>query len=143
MGKQIAIGNSEIVKRIFATRLKGTISPLRPQTGKLEKFTSANITVIATSKELVPHAPNEFGAPKWVRTAKAKSIGAQCTYSIVVPPGKNFYATASGHGRGFACTSIEVWLTPTGAAIGPIAIPLGATKTLDLRVSKVKCIVLT
>jgi hypothetical protein len=126
------------VKKIFATRVEGTIT-LPAQTGKLEKFTCANITVIATSKALLPHYPNEFGAPKWVRTTKAKMIAGKCSYSIVVPPSSEFYVTAAGHGRGFACTSIDVWLTPTGAALGPIAVPFGGTKRLDLVVEKVTC----
>jgi len=71
VGSKITISNTELLKKIFATRLEGTIT-LPAQTGKLEKFACANITVIATSKALLPHNPNEFGAPTWVRTTKQK-----------------------------------------------------------------------
>jgi len=66
-------------------------------------------------------------------------IAGKCSYSIVVPPSSAFYVTAAGHGREFACTSIDVWLTPTGAALGPIAVPFGTESRLDLRVNKVTC----
>ena len=146
MGKQIPISDTETMAKILATRIEGTIT-VPAQTGKLEKFGCANVTVIATSKELVPHAPNEFGVPKWVRTGNAKIIAGKCKYSIVVPPNKLFYLTAHGHGRGFACTSIDVWLSPVpvspnlpmGAPIGPIAVPFGQTRRMDVAVRKVKC----
>ena len=139
MGKQIRISNTEIMSRIFATRVTGTIT-LPAQTGNLKKFACTNITVVATSKDLGPHFPNEFGQPKWVRTGKAKMIAGQCTYSINVPAFSQFYLTASGHGRGFACAWIDVSLTPTGAALGPFIVVLGAEKRVDLRVMKVTCI---
>ena len=66
-------------------------------------------------------------------------IGGQCRYSINVPPKSAFYLTAGGHGRGFACTSIDVFLTPTGAALGPVSVPLGGKHTVNLVVKKVTC----
>ena len=136
--KQIPISNPEILAKILATRITGTIV-LPKQSGKLAGFACANITVVATSKDLLPHDPNQFGQPKWVRTGKAKMIGGQCRYSINVPPSSAFYLTAGGHGRGFACTSIDVFLTPTGAALGPVSVPLGIKRTFDLVVKKVTC----
>ena len=127
-----------MLAKILATRVTGKIT-LPAQTGKLQKFACANITVVATSKDLLPHAPNEFSQPKWVRTSKARMIAGQCTYSINVPPNSLFYLTAGGHGRGFACTSIGVSLTPRGAALGPMGVWLGATKKVDLLVRKVTC----
>ena len=112
-----------MLAKILATRVTGKIT-LPAQTGKLQKFACANVTVVATSRDLLPHAPNEFGQPKWVRTGKAKMIAGQCRYSINVPPNSAFYLTAGGHGRGFACTSIDVFLTPTGASARTVRGPL-------------------
>ena len=127
-----------MVAKILATRVTGKIT-LPAQTGKLQKFACANVTVVATSRDLRPHAPNEFGQPKWVRTGKAKMIAGQCRYSINVPPNSAFYLTAGGHGRGFACTSIDVFLTPTGAALGPYVVPFGVQRTVNLAVKRVTC----
>ena len=136
--KHIRISNTEMVAKILSTRVEGTIA-LPAQTGKLEKFACANVTVVATSKDLLPHAPNEFGQPKWVRAGKAKMIAGQCRYSINVPPNSTFYLTAGGHGRGFACTSIDVLLTHSGQALGGYQVGLGKTRTVNLSVRKVTC----
>ena len=139
MGKQIPISNTKLVSKILATRVAGTIA-LPAQTGNLKKFACANVTVVATSTELGPHAPNEFTQPKWVRTGKAKMIAGRCTYSINVPPNSAFYLTASGHGK-FACAWIDVVLTtPMGVALpGPIQVGLGNTRTVNPSVKKVTC----
>jgi hypothetical protein len=134
MGRQISISNTEMVSKILATRVTGKIA-LPAQSGKLKRFACANVTVVATSKDLLPHGPNEFGQPKWVQTGKATG---RCTYSIIVPPNSLFYLTAGGHGP-FACTSIDVYITPTGAALGPIHVGLGKTRTVNLSVKKVTC----
>src|SRR4029077_11840716 len=110
------------VAKILAARVTGKIS-LPAQTGKLQKFACANITVVATSKDLLPHYPNQFGQPKWVRTGKAKMIGGQCRYSINVPPKSAFYLTAGGHARGGGCTPIDVFFSPTGGGPGPAVVP--------------------
>ena len=123
-----------MVAKILATRVAGKIT-LPEQSGKLAGFACANVTVVATSKDLLPHAPNEFSQPKWVRTGKARMIAGQCTYSINVPPNSAFYMTAGGQGR-FACTSIGVLLTDF---LLPMAVPLGRTKTVNLVVRKVTC----
>ena len=62
-------------------------------------------------------------------------IAGECRYSINVPPSSAFYLTAGGQGR-FACTSIGVLLTDF---LGPMAVPLGRTKTVNLVVRKVTC----
>jgi hypothetical protein len=89
-------------------------------------------------KIMATHAPNQFSQPKWVRTGKAKITGGQCRYSIIVPPNKEFYLMASGHGRGFACTSIDVLLR-LDQGLGPHDVPLGGKKTVNLFVTNVKC----
>ena len=122
--------------KILATRVTGTIA-LPKQSGKLAASACANITVVATSKDLLSHDPNEFGEPKWAATGKAKMIWGQCRYSINVPPKSAFYLTAGGHGRGFACTLIDSFSTPTGAALGPVSVPLGGKHTVNLVVKKV------
>jgi hypothetical protein len=124
-----------MVAKLLATRVTGTIA-IPAQSGKLKGFTCANITVVATSREIGPHDPDEFGQPKWVRTGKAKMIARKCTYSINVPPNSAFYLTATGHGK-FACTFIDVLLNPS--AIGPHMVALGMKKTVNLRVKKVTC----
>ena len=123
-----------MVAKILATRVAGKIT-LPKQSGKLAGFACANVTVVATSKDLLPHAPNEFSQPKWVRTGKARMIAGQCTYSINVPPNSAFYLTAGGQGR-FACTFIGVLLTDF---LGPMAVPFGTTRTANLVVAKVTC----
>jgi hypothetical protein len=135
--KQVPISDTEMVAKIFATWVTGKIT-LPAQSGKLKRFACANITIVATSKDLLPHDPNEFGQPRWVRTGKARMINRQCTYSINVPPNSAFYLTAGGHGR-FACTSIGVSLTRAGAALGPMSVPFGITRTVNLVVEKVTC----
>ena len=140
MAKQTRISDHDLIDKILATQVGGTIV-LTAQSGKLDGFTCRNITVVATSEDLVPHAPREFAQPKWVRTGRAKRIRGKCIYSINVPFGSEFYLTAVGEGR-FACTSIDVFITPTGAAIGPIVVRLGAKKVVDLTVSRVTCNVL-
>ena len=123
-----------MVAKILATRVAGKIT-LPKQSGKLAGFACANVTVVATSKDLRPHAPNEFSQPKWMRTGKARMINGQCTYSINVPPSSAFYLSAGGQGR-FACTSIGVSLT---GSLGPMAVPFGTTRTANLVVAKVTC----
>jgi hypothetical protein len=125
-----------MVAKLLTTQVTGAIA-IPAQSGKLKGFTCANITVVATSRDLLPHAPNEFGAPKWVRIGKAKMIAGVCRYSIIVPPNSVFYLTAGGHGRGFACAFIDVLLNPS--ALGPHMVPLGMKKTVNLQVKKVTC----
>ena len=52
-----------MVAKILATRVAGKIT-LPKQSGKLAGFACANVTVVATSKDLLPHAPNEFSQPQ-------------------------------------------------------------------------------
>ena len=126
-----------MLAKILATRVTGKIT-LPEQSGKLEGFACANVTVVATSRDLLPHYPNEFGQPKWVRTGKAKMIGGQCRYSINVPPKSAFYLTADGQGR-FACTSIGVFLTRRCAGARIVPVPFGVQRTVNLVVKKVTC----
>jgi hypothetical protein len=133
--KQIAVSNTETVAKILATRVAGKIT-FAAQSVKLAGFACANITVVATSKDLLTHAPDEFSQPKWVRTGKARMIAGQCTYSINVPPNSAFYLSAGGQGR-FACTFIGVSLSPTFPAF--MSVPPGTTRTVDLVVVKVTC----
>ena len=132
MEKQIPISNTEMVAKILATRVAGKIT-LPAQTGKLERFACANVTVVATSKDLLPHAPNEFGQPKWVRTGKAKMISGtvhvfdqRAAQQRVLPVGGwtgqvrvHVYRRLAHHGR-----------------LGPMAVPLGKTRTVNLVVSE-------
>jgi hypothetical protein len=137
-GTAHALPNEALIKKILGTRVAGEIE-VAPGSGAPAGFGCGDVTVVAMSKDLAPHGPNEFGPPKWVRSANA-TLGrdGRCRYSMPVPPGHAFYLGANGHGH-FECTSIGVSLNVPNV---PISVPLGTVKPLNLAATKVVCEVL-
>jgi hypothetical protein len=137
-GNPDALPNEALIKKILGTRVAGDIT-VAPGSGAPASFGCGHITVVAMSKTLAPHGPNDFAQPNWVRAANA-TLGrdGRCKYSIVVPPSQAFYLGANGHGH-FECTSIGVSLNVPNV---PISIPLGTVRQMDLVATKVTCEVL-
>lgn len=126
---------------IASTRIVGTINVPAPPTGELAGFACPNLYVSATSKDTIPPPPGGlFSTPKWTRGVAATGTysSGKCSYSMVVPGNSEFYLNVSGNGS-FACSYVATWVGPTGAAVGPISVQIGTSKTQNLDVTKVLC----
>lgn len=125
-----------------ATKITGTFTVPAPPTGELAGFACSNIYVSATSKDTLPSTGdmNLNPTPKWSRGVAATGTysSGHCSYSIVVPANSAFYLNTGTSGT-FACSYVSAWLGPTGAALGPITVPLSTTKTQNFAVTHVVC----
>lgn len=132
---------SPTVLQYVNTKVAGTINVPAPPGGALSGFACGNLAVTATSKDHHPVKPGQtFSAPKWTRTVKATGTysSGKCSYSIGVPSKSDFFITANGEGN-YACHYVATWIGSQGAAIGPIQVPLGTTRTQNFTISKVSC----
>jgi hypothetical protein len=106
-------------------------------TNPANKFGCDNITVVVTSKDVIPPPPGGFqSTPKWIKsvTATGTYSAGYCSYTVNVPSSSAFYVT-TGSNNEFGCSVVYV-VSPN---VGPYTLAKGTTKTQNLAVSSVQC----
>jgi hypothetical protein len=110
----------------------------------LKNFNCSNLVITATSTEMKPRPPGHTGfwppTPIWTKSANATGSwsSGKCNYSIVVPADKPFRLVGGTSGS-FSCSTIEVFVTETPSSQ---TVPKSTTKTDDLTITKVSCVVI-
>ncbi len=129
------------IAQVLGTKIAGTFTVPTSLSSELAGFACSNIYIGATSKDTIPPPPGStFATPKWTRGAAATGTysSGKCSYSFTVPSNSPFYLNTGVSGN-FLCGYMQAWIGTTGAAIGPISVPLGTTKTQNFAVTKVVC----
>lgn len=135
-----------VAQRFQITRVQGEITvPAAFSTigwaspAALNGFGCANLLVTATSKAQQPNTGGP-SIPEWTRSASATGTWAsgKCSYTLVVPPASDFNLHTGPIGTDWACDNI---LISGGTTPFQSVTPKGATKTQNLAIAKVTCVV--
>jgi hypothetical protein len=143
----IAVAPTNVLKFV-GTRIQGEITVPAQFTGEnygqassLNGFQCSNLVIIAESTEMVPPTGGGFSVQHvWTRSVNATGTwsSGKCQYSMYVKPDSSFGLVAGSNGN-WSCDVVQMGLSGTPSAQ---KVPKGTTKTDNITITKVACIVI-
>lgn len=122
------------------TVVKGTIKTPGGTPTSPAGFGCGDLSVTASSKEMVQPPPNPDGSPafaypKWERHVNATGqwSSGECKYTLFVPPNSAFYLNLSWGNHG-ACDYVS-GITASPGYTGPFTLPKGGSKVQDYTIA--------
>jgi hypothetical protein len=136
------------LRAFVATKIQGEITVPKEFTGEnygqassLNGFNCSNIVITAESTEMVQPTNGGFATQHvWSRstTATGQYQSGKCSYSLYVRPNSNFGLVAGANGT-WNCDVVSMPLANTPSAQ---QVPKGTTKTDNITITKVACVVI-